>query len=99
MNILAATAPDEAKNEVYNVALGDQTTLNQLFDTIQRELKANGKEVEVRPCYREFRAGDVRHSKADISKASDKLGYNPEFRIEDGIRCAVPWYLNCLANK
>jgi len=93
-NLLAATASSEAKNEVYNVAVGDRTTLNDLFHALRSALAENGKPYEQSPVYRDFRAGDVRHSQADISKAVDKLGYAPEFRIMDGIAKAMPWYLN-----
>ncbi|NLU13766.1 MAG: NAD-dependent epimerase/dehydratase family protein, partial [Gammaproteobacteria bacterium] len=93
MNLLAATAPDEAKNEVYNVAVGDRTTLNDLFDALQSALTENGKPYTRKPVYRDFRAGDVRHSQADISKAASKLGYAPEYRIMDGIAKAMPWYI------
>lgn len=93
MNLLAATAPDEAKNEVYNVAVGDRTTLNDLFHALQAALAENGKPYTRKPLYRDFRAGDVRHSQADISKAASKLGYAPEYRIMDGIAKAMPWYI------
>lgn len=92
-NLLAATAPAEAKNEVYNVAVGDRTTLNDLFNALQSALSENGKPYEQSPVYRDFRAGDVRHSQADISKVADKLGYAPEYRIMDGIAKAMPWYI------
>jgi UDP-N-acetylglucosamine 4-epimerase len=94
MNLLAATAPDEAKNEVYNVAVGDRTTLNDLFHALQSALTENGKPYTRKPVYRDFRAGDVRHSQADISKAASKLGYAPEYRIMDGIAKAMPWYIS-----
>ncbi len=93
MNLLAATAPDEAKNEVYNVAVGDRTTLNDLFDALQSALAENGRPYVRKPVYRDFRVGDVRHSQADISKAASKLGYAPEYRIMDGIAKAMPWYI------
>lgn len=92
-NLLAATASAEAKNEVYNVAVGDRTTLNDLFHALQSALAENGQPYEQSPVYRDFRAGDVRHSQADISKAADKLGYAPEFRIMEGIAKAMPWYV------
>lgn len=92
-NLLAATASAEAKNEVYNVAVDDRTTLNDLFHALQSALAENGKPYEQSPVYRDFRAGDVRHSQADISKAADNLGYAPEFRIMDGIAKAMPWYI------
>lgn len=93
MNILAATAPDEAKNNVFNVAVGDRTTLNELFDAIKEALSDNAVDVNLPPEYRDFRAGDVRHSQADISKAQTLLGYQPEYRIKQGIAKAMPWYI------
>lgn len=92
-NLLAATANEVAKNEVYNVAVGDRTTLNDLFRALQSALAENGKPYEKAPVYRDFRAGDVRHSQADISKAASRLGYAPEFCIKDGISKAMPWYI------
>ena len=92
MNLLAATAPDEAKDEVYNVAVGDRTTLNDLYASIKTALASNGIQIDAEPVYREFRAGDVRHSQADISKAETKLGYCPKFKILEGIEKAMPWY-------
>jgi UDP-N-acetylglucosamine/UDP-N-acetylgalactosamine 4-epimerase len=96
MNILAATAADEAKDNVYNVAVGDRTTLNDLYSSIQLALKENNTGVINSPIYREFRAGDVRHSQADIAKATEKLGYLPEFKILEGIQKAMPWYIKFL---
>ena len=92
-NLLAATAADSAKNEVYNVAVGDRTTLNDLYRALKLALAENGKPYNDAPVYRDFRAGDVRHSQADISKAANKLGYVPEYRIMDGIAKAMPWYI------
>ena len=92
MNLLAATAPDEAKNEVYNVAVGDRTTLNDLYSSIKTALASNDITVNAEPVYREFRTGDVRHSQANIGKAETKLGYCPEFKILEGIEKAMPWY-------
>jgi len=92
-NLLAAIANDCAKNEVYNVAVGDRTTLNDLFRALQAALAENGKNYENAPVYRDFRAGDVRHSQADISKIASKLGYAAQYRIMDGIAKALPWYI------
>ncbi|AIW20315.1 Vi polysaccharide biosynthesis UDP-N-acetylglucosaminuronic acid C-4 epimerase TviC [Vibrio coralliilyticus] len=88
MNILSATAEKEVKDEVYNVAVGDRTTLNDLFYAIQAELGQSGK----KPIYRDFRPGDVRHSQADISKAKEQLGYEPLHKIKDGLSIAMGWY-------
>lgn len=92
-NLLAATAEASAKNEVYNVAVGDRTTLNDLFASLKSALAENGVVYSKEPVYRDFRPGDVRHSQADIGKAARKLGYTPEFRIVEGIAKAMPWYL------
>jgi UDP-N-acetylglucosamine 4-epimerase len=93
-NILAATADDVGKNQVYNVALGDRTSLNTLFDSLKVALKANGVNYDKSAIYQDFRAGDVLHSQADISKAKNLLGFEPEFKIQQGIDKAMPWYIN-----
>ena len=93
MNILAATAPDEAKDQVYNVAVGNRTSLNDLSALIKDSLVSNGIVVRTEPIYRDFRKGDVRHSQADISKAKHNLGYSPEFTLMQGIEQAMPWYI------
>lgn len=93
-NLLAATTTNtDARNQVYNVAVGDRTTLNELFAAIQLALQTNGINHSKAQVYREFRAGDVRHSQADIGKASSLLGYEPKFKINDGIDLAMPWYI------
>ncbi|MCL2913165.1 NAD-dependent epimerase/dehydratase family protein [Shewanella corallii] len=94
MNILGATAPQEAKNEVYNVALGDRTSLNQLYQSIRDALIGKDIKVKGNPIYREFRIGDVKHSQADINKAKIKLGYLPAYKIAEGIEEAISWYIN-----
>jgi UDP-N-acetylglucosamine 4-epimerase len=93
-NILAATAADEGINQVYNVAVGERTTLNELFSQIRDKLALQFPELKhVAPGYREFRAGDVRHSQADISKVQELLGYQPTHRIGEGIAEAMEWYV------
>jgi UDP-N-acetylglucosamine/UDP-N-acetylgalactosamine 4-epimerase len=92
MNILSATASEDAKNNVYNVAVGDRTTLNELFEVIKSALNDNGIKTDQRQTYRDFREGDVRHSLADVSKAKNILGYSPKFRIIEGINETMPWY-------
>jgi len=96
-NILAATAEDSGKNQVYNVALGDRTSLNTLFDSLKNALQTNGVNYQKSPAYRDFRAGDVRHSQADITKAKNKIGFEPEFKIQQGIDKAMPWYIEFLS--
>ena len=73
--------------------LADRTTLNQLFEMLKAGLKERDPKLpDVQPVYRDFRAGDVPHSLADISKARDLLGYSPTHRITDGIDDALDWY-------
>ena len=96
-NLLAATTTNpDARNQVYNVAVGDRTTLNELFEAIQLALKTNDINHNKEPVYREFRAGDVRHSQADVTKIKTLLGYEPEFVIKEGIAEAMPWYVKFL---
>lgn len=94
MNILAATAIDNSKDEVYNVAVGERTTLLELFNALSLVLNNNGREYTRCPVHRDFRAGDVRHSQANINKAVTKLGYMPQYKIMDGIVKSIPWYIN-----
>lgn len=96
-NLLAATTSEEAaRNQVYNVAVGDRTTLNLLFSTLKEALTRNGVSYSQSAIYRDFRAGDVRHSQADISKAACLLGYKPQYRFAEGVAEAMPWYLGFL---
>ncbi|QIC65933.1 NAD-dependent epimerase/dehydratase family protein [Acinetobacter schindleri] len=96
-NILAATTQnDEAKNQVYNVAVGDRTTLNELFNAIKAALNENGVTYTKEPVYRDFRAGDVRHSQASIEKIENLLGYQPTQKINQGIELAMSWYVKSL---
>ena len=94
-NLLAATTENEdALNQVYNVAVGEQTSLNQLFEMIKGLLAEDRPELAgVSAVYRDFRAGDVRHSLADISKAKRLLGYMPAHRIGEGMKEAMGWYV------
>ena len=99
-NLLAATAENpEAVNQVYNIALNERTSLNVLFGLLRDALLEHrpGWRVGV-PLHRDFRAGDVRHSQADIAKAAQLLGYAPTHRLAEGIRVAMPWYLARLAS-
>ena len=98
-NLLAATAEDpQALNQVYNVAVAERTTLNELFELQRALLLPRFPHVrDCRPQYREFRAGDVRHSQADISKAARLLGYAPTHRIRQGLADAMQWYVQSLS--
>lgn len=99
MNILAATAAEESKNDVYNVAVGDRTTLWDLFNFIKLSLEANDIDVTSKVVYRDFRAGDVKHSQADMRKAKKKLAYQPQFNIKMGIEKAIPWYIDDISRS
>ncbi|AJP59107.1 Vi polysaccharide biosynthesis protein VipB/TviC [Pandoraea vervacti] len=95
-NILASLPESrEATNQVYNVALGDRTTLNELFANIRALIAREMPEVaDATPTYRDFRAGDVRHSQADIGKATSLLGYAPTHRVDAGLEIACSWYMS-----
>ncbi len=97
-NLLAACAAGEdALNQVYNVAFGERTTLNELFVLIRERVASVVTDAAARePEYRDFRPGDVRHSLADISKARDLLGYEPQFSVSKGLDQAVAWYVENL---
>lgn len=87
-NICALFTQEEAAvNEVYNIACGEQTTLNELFENI-KEIAGS----DLAPIYREERAGDVRHSMADVSKAKQLLGYDPAVKVRDGLKTTFDWY-------
>jgi UDP-N-acetylglucosamine 4-epimerase len=94
-NLLAACSADEkALNQVYNIAFGDRTTLNELFQLIRDNVAESYPHLaEAKPIYLDFRAGDIRHSLADISKARQLLGYEPQFSVRDGLRIAAQWYM------
>ncbi len=98
-NILAATAPEVAANQVYNVALGERTSLNQLFELIRAGLERQYPHlINLKANHQDFRAGDIKHSQADISKAKNLLGYDPSHRINEGLDKALEWYVNNLSN-
>ena len=96
-NLLAATTENTAAlNQIYNVAVGGRTDLNQLFNMLTETLAKNAVNYTQAAVYRDFRAGDVRHSQADISKIQTLLGYQPQFNIAQGIEQAMPWYVQHL---
>ena len=98
-NLRAALADDPAAvNQIYNVALGERTSLNELFELIRSLLEPRYPHLRnFRPVYREFRAGDVRFSQADIGKAKRLLGYRPLLRVSEGLARAVDWYVASLS--
>ncbi len=93
-NLLAATTTNPAAlNQAYNIAVGDRTTLNELYQLLQDGLrKLDPALLKQQPVYADFRAGDVRHSLADISKAKRWLAYEPTHRVADGLALAMEWY-------
>jgi UDP-N-acetylglucosamine 4-epimerase len=100
-NILAALAPSSSTNEAYNVACGERTTLTAIFARIRDGLaaipdvaRARSTIAHDKPLYGPFRAGDVRHSLADISKAKEKLGYAPTHDVAAGLAEALAWYVD-----
>ncbi|MEQ9462259.1 MAG: SDR family oxidoreductase [Haliea sp.] len=95
-NLLAATATDAAAlNQVYNVAFGGRTSLNELYYGI-RDLLSPGRPAlaDAQPEYGAFRAGDVRHSQADIGKAAGLLGYAPTLDVQEGLARTAAWFLS-----
>ena len=96
-NILSGLAPAESTDAVYNVACGERTTLNSLYRLICDGLARWDSTISTRPVvYRDFRAGDVRHSHASITKARAGLGYFPTHSVERGLEAALAWYVNNL---
>jgi len=100
-NLLAATTLDTAAvDQVYNVAVGQRTSLNELFEHLRVMLAPRFAHLaNSKPIYRDFRAGDVRHSLADISKAQRLLGYDPTHVVSDGLAEAMAWYLGNLSGE
>jgi UDP-N-acetylglucosamine 4-epimerase len=93
-NLLAATVADAAAlGQVYNVAVGDRMSLDELYRTLRDLIAERHPELRIpAPVYADFRAGDVRHSEADIAKARRLLGYSPAWDALKGLAAALPWY-------
>ena len=94
-NLRAALVPAEGpRHEIFNIAVGEQTTLTQLHDLLVENLRAQVADLQPLPAtHRDFRAGDVRHSLADVSKARELLGYAPMHDVRAGLRLSMPWYV------
>jgi UDP-N-acetylglucosamine 4-epimerase len=89
------TPPESPANQVYNIALGSRTTLNDLYNQIRTNLIPFYPNLhDAQPLYRDFRPGDVRHSLADISKAKRLLGYAPVHQLRHGLLLSIPWYIS-----
>ena len=95
-NLLAAmTDNDDATDQIYNIALNDKTSLNELYQMIEGSLLKRVQGLKKKkPIYRDFRPGDVRHSQANIDKAKKLLGYQPKFRLSKGLDEAIGWYID-----
>lgn len=91
-NLLACLAPKEASGQAYNIAYGGRETLLDVYHGLTKALQ-----VDIAPIHGPDRAGDIRHSNADISKAKELLGYQPEWSFADGIKEAIVWYRNNLS--
>ena len=90
-NLLAAmTTNEKSLNQIYNVAINEQTSLNELYKILSEEI---AEAITKKPIYRDFREGDIRHSRADISKAEKLLGYTPTDFVEDGLKKTIKWYI------
>jgi len=99
-NLLAALADDASRDQVYNVAVGDRTTLNQLYGHLKEALACDGVTLrEHGPVYGPARAGDIRHSQANVDKAEQLLGYEHKIPLVEGIRLAMPWYVRFVAER
>lgn len=98
-NLRAALREDRHSSEVYNTAVGGRTTLNQLFGVIRENLTELGFDYSRDPVYLPFRAGDVRHSQADVSKAKTDLSYVPLIDFRAGIVEALSWYTDFFSGK
>jgi UDP-N-acetylglucosamine/UDP-N-acetylgalactosamine 4-epimerase len=96
-NLRAGLAPAEATGTVYNVAVGDRTTLVELYDAIAAGLSTLRPELDVPPVqFGPFREGDIRHSLADVSRAAEHLGYAPTHTAREGLSEALDWYVRNL---
>ncbi|MEO6823730.1 MAG: NAD-dependent epimerase/dehydratase family protein [Nitrosospira sp.] len=100
-NLLAALAENpEALNQIYNVAINERTSLNQLYKMMRMLLAEKFPHLgNHSPEYVDFRKGDVRHSQADISKARKMLGFEPTHRIDEGLKQVLDWYIAHLASE
>ena len=94
------TGNADAVNTVYNVACGDETTLNELFAYLKAELSRFDRDIsQIEAEHGPVRAGDIPHSKADISRISALLGYTPEYSVKTGLQQTAKWYFENLTAK
>jgi UDP-N-acetylglucosamine 4-epimerase len=95
-NILAGTTTNpEAFAKAYNTAAGGRETLSNLYEAIAMGLKEKLPELQIKkPIYRDFRAGDIRHSNANIERVKELLGYEPTHNLEQGLKESIEWYIS-----
>ena len=95
-NILSAlTDNEDAINQVFNVAYGERTSLDDLYEKIKKLALTHNSDLKIKPAeYLEFRPGDVKHSLANIDKAKKLLGYSPQFSLDHGLNISIPFYLS-----
>lgn len=93
-NLLACLSKDEAFGEIYNIACGDSTSLNDLYSCIQENLELKGaRNLQKSPIYKDYRKGDIKNSLANINKAKNNLGYTPLVNAEEGLKLTIDWYM------
>lgn len=97
-NILAAMTKLD-RHEVFNIAVGDRTSLNELYNYLIQAINKSGKSISCKPIYKPFRKADVRHSQADINKARDILMYSPTHRCMEGIKEIIDWYIKRISTE
>jgi len=100
-NILAGTTTNEkAFGQAFNTAIGGRETLNNLYSAIEKGIKNELPDLTIKePIYRDFRAGDIRHSNANIDKMKSLLGYEPTHTLESGLRESIAWYIQDIQGK
>jgi UDP-N-acetylglucosamine 4-epimerase len=93
INLLAILAASKASNQIYNVAFGDSTTVNEMIEVIKEGLsKFDSKISAVKVNYGTDRLGDIKHSLASIDKAKELLKYNPKYSLKQGLEESIKWY-------
>jgi len=100
-NILAGTTTNEkAFGQAFNTAIGGRETLNNLYQAIVKGIKENLPDLNINePIYRDFRAGDIRHSNANIDKMKELLGYEPTHTLESGLKESIAWYIQDIQGR
>jgi len=100
-NILAGTTSNQkAYGQAFNTAIGGRETLNNLYDAIKNGIQQELPNLKIKePIYRDFRAGDIRHSNANIDKMKNLLGYEPTHTLEQGLKESIAWYIQDIKGR